>query len=278
MRIIHRVGFRYSADLVEAIVDIEIEYDRTPEKDRYLVDLVWFDIDEADPRWPAVKALLNEYGAAPTCIRTEFTTAELRSAHWLEMWSDWHHGYPMPDSDSGYRELTYDLTDYCEKCGMGASQKAPFRMRAEPKWGRRSVMQLNWVFDEVFVQPEVWHTFFAPFGIECKPVLAHKKETKLTTVVQLRFDTILDSELDMKEHPFDICEFCQRKKYLPFSRGMFPAMTKPVKGLHAVKSKEWFGSGASANRAVLVSANLARPLLEGRIKGVRFTPLANPGT
>lgn len=263
MRIIHRVFFRYREELRARLQDIGLDEPADP---------VVLDIDEDDSRWPAVRSLLEEYGFGTTCV-TRFTQRELRAASWLEMLPSWHHGYPMSDHDFGYLNLSYDLADYCEKCGVGARQKAPFRMRGEPRWGTRAMMQLNWVFDEFFARPEVWKAVFAPLGIECWPVLAYRKETELKTVVQLQISAILDSELDMKDHPFEVCPDCRRKKYLPFSRGMFPAMSRPPEGVHAIKSMEWFGSGASASRAVLVSRTLFEAISGKRVKGVQFAPL-----
>lgn len=269
MKIIHRLGERYEETVVEKLQDIGVDCPKTAMG----LSMEWLilDLDEADPKWPEIKAILDDCGVI-TCVRTEFTVGEVLAAQWLHVGA-WHNGYPMPDDDFGYLDLTYDLSEYCERCGIGAKQKGPFRIRGEPKWGTRAVMQLNWVFDEVFVRPEIWRTFFFPLGIECRPVLAHKKETELKTVVQLRIDTVLDAELELKEHPFDVCEFCQRKKYLPFPRGRFPAMTRSVQGVHAVKSKEWFGSGASAHRAVLISGDVVRQLVDAKTRGADFTPL-----
>lgn len=270
VRIIHRVACWYD-EPAERLREIGLDCPQTPVGIGR--DMLVLDIDEADPRWLEIKAVLDACGIMTT-VRTEFTPAKIHSAQWLAMEPDWHHGYPMPDSGFGYRDLTYDLTDYCAKCGIGTRQKAPFRMRREPKWGRKGLMQLNWVFDEFFALSAVWKTVFAPFGIGARPVLAYRKETELKTVVQLCIDPILDVELHMKDHPFNICEFCQRKKYLPFVRGMFPALTRPVEGVHAVRSQEWFGDGASAYRAILVSGELARRLLAMKVRGCLFAPLA----
>lgn len=268
MRIIHRIAFWYD-ERVERLKDIGVNCPRTPVGMGR--DMLVLDVDEADPKWPAIKAVLDVWSMS-TAVRTEFSRNELRCAQWLKLDPSWHHGYPMPDGDFGYLNLTYDLAEYCKKCGMGARQKAPFRMRGEPKWGRRSLLQLNWVFDEYFATPAVWKSVFAPLGIGCWPVLAYKKETELKTVVQLRIDTVLDAALAMGDQPFDICEFCQRKKYLPFERGTFPAMTGSVEGVHAIKTREYFGGGGiEAFREVLVSRDLFQRIRGCGLKGARFS-------
>ena len=45
---------------------------------------------------------------------------------------------------------------------IGAKQVSPFRMKESPNWGRRSILQMNWLFDEYFVKPEVWNAVFQP--------------------------------------------------------------------------------------------------------------------
>lgn len=265
MKIWHRVSFEDDEEVTNRLDSLGIDYTE---------DIV-FDIQEDDPRWPAVRSVVDKYDRI-TGSWTVFSATELRSASWLEMATTWHHGYPMPDDDFGYREETYDLAGYCRKCGIGMCQKGPFRMRGEPRWGKKSILQLNWVFDEIFVRPEVWATVFEPLGIGCWPVIFHRTERELRTVVQLRVDTVLEKELDMKDHAFEVCSECTRKKYLPFSRGMFPAMMERPEGIHAIKSKEWFGSGASAHRAFLVSQAVYKAIMETKLKGGHFTPLAQP--
>ena len=231
------------------------------------------DVAEDDPRWPAVQALIDQFRGTDLFCWTQFAPQELASAKWLLITSHWHNGYPMPDEDGGYRRATYDLGAFCPECGVGVRQKAPFRIRGEPKWGRRTVMQLNWVFDEVFVAPELWRMCFQPRGVGYWPVLDFKKGHELQTVVQLRVDDLLEDEFDLGDHGFEVCPICRRKKYLPFTRGMFPPMRKPLNEVHAIRVQEWFGSGASARRPILISGEIARQLLEINVRSVDLLPL-----
>src|SRR5437867_7763020 len=90
--------------------------------------LVGFEVDEDHPHWSKLRTLLQEWNAGDH-VTTKFSKDELEAARWLELGA-WHHGYPQPDEDVfGYREATYDLAEWCEQCGMGMKQKAPFQMR-----------------------------------------------------------------------------------------------------------------------------------------------------
>src|SRR5262249_23183770 len=109
----------------------------------------------------------------------------------LVMVPEWHHGYPQPEKDFGFLHMTYDPTSLC-RLGTGAVQMAPFRIKNEPKWGRRGILQLNWIFDEYFVRPEVWHGVFQPLGVRCRPVLLHSTGNEAASIVQLDIDTYID--------------------------------------------------------------------------------------
>ncbi|MBA5871277.1 MAG: hypothetical protein GDA68_14965 [Nitrospira sp. CR2.1] len=174
------------------------------------------------------------------------------------------------EDEFGHLTATYDLGNYCEQCDLGRAQRAPFQMRGEPKWGRRGLLQLNWVFDEFFATPEVWATIFKPFGVECRPV-HNRKGQELRTVVQL----VVSELVHVRTHPLEghRCELCGLIKYRPFTKGFFPALTtRPAS--HMVKTYESFGSGASAWRATIIGKELRLALTEARVRGVEFTPLA----
>jgi hypothetical protein len=203
-------------------------------------------------------------------ISTKFSKKELAEAQWLELVPDWHHGYPQPNEEAfGYREATYELTGFCERCGIGMKQRAPFQLKAEPKWGRNGILQLNWVFDEYFVTPQAWRTLFKPRGIACRPVL-NTKGVELETVVQLRIEEevgIVTEGLAREQ-----CPSCGRMRYLPVTRGPFPASTsEPTRVM--VKTREYFGSGAAAHQRVLVSRELAHALVVARVRGASLRPV-----
>lgn len=231
-----------------------------------------FDVEEDHPNWATLQRLFREWDTGDL-VSTRFSKNEIKAATWLALVPDWHHGYPQPDEVTfGYRHATYDLSGWCDACGIGLKQNAPFQMKGEPKWGRRGILQLNWVFGEYFVRPEVWSSIFKPRGIACRAV-TNKKGVELTTVVQL----VVEEEVGIVTDGLspERCAKCGREKYLPFTRGFFPApTTKPMGAI--VKTRERFGSGAAANQCVLVSQELARALADAEVQGASFHPVAEP--
>lgn len=203
-------------------------------------------------------------------VRTEFSKKELDSARWLAI-DAWQHGYPQPEGgEFGYLQTTYDPTDWCENCGIGKKQKAPFKMRREPKWGRNALMQLIWVYDELFVTPEGWAHVFKPAGMACRPVL-NTKGVELKTVVQLVVEETVGICTDGLES--ERCPRCHRVKYRYVTRGPFPPL-RDVPVASMVRTAEYFGSGGQADQCLLVSGEIARALAAANLRGASLTPVA----
>lgn len=205
-------------------------------------------------------------------VRTEFTKKERDASRRLEIGA-WHHGYPQPDEDVfGYRQTTYDLTDWCGSCDIGKKQKAPFQLKGEPKWGRNAIMQLVWVYDELFVTPDEWTLIFKPVGVASRPVL-NTKGVELKTVVQLVVEETVGIITDGVA--FERCERCGLTKYLPVTGGFGPAL-RDVPTASLARTAEYFGSGAQADQRLLISQDLARALTAGGVRGAELKPVAEP--
>lgn len=233
-------------------------------------DVCLFQIEEGNPHWLLVSKLIKTFKPFHT-VRTEFSAAELKNAKFLRMSPSWHHGYPQPQDNAGYLALTYNLAGYCNKCGMQPIQIAPFRMRKEPVWGKRSILQLNWVFDEYFVKPVVWEKVFKPMGIGYKTVLHHKTGKVLESVIQLEVSEHID--IIHNDAEYEQCTLCGRRKYLPITSGFYPPpIQMPSSAIF--KTNQYFGSGASAYSDVLVSNSLYLAIKEENLKGAEFEACA----
>ena len=262
MKIVHRITVNIDARTAELLARCGVQ---PPSNGVFS-----FEIAEDDPRWPSLGTALTALDAVDL-VWTKPTQQEVAAASHLLMEGQWQYGYPMPDNDAGYLSVTYDLARYCAVCGCGAVQMAPFRMVREPKWGSRGVLQLNWVFDEFFVRPDVWEAVFRPFGVEAGVVLAHKSGRKLESVVQL-LPPIADAQLTIPGSTNSTCGACGQRKYTPWTRGCFPAFRTPQQGA-MVRTREYFGSGARCYRGVVVSKNVRQRLHKMTIRGCSFLPM-----
>lgn len=270
MKIIHRIGLRATSSQRRELERLGLSLPPGLAIPGGGDPLLAFDVTEDHPAWSELKALLCEWGESEGVVRTEFTKSELAKAAWLELTPAWHHGFPQPNQDVfGYRGATYDLSGWCEHCGVGLRQKAPFQMTGEPKWGRNSILQLNWVFDEFFVTPDLWASVFRPAGVAFMPVL-DPGGAELRTVVQL----VVEEGVEVETNGLvsRLCSWCGRIKFEPVPRGEFPALrAKPAAPI--AKTSDYFGSGFQADRRVLISQNLAKILLDMRVRGLSLRPV-----
>jgi hypothetical protein len=278
MKIIHRVSLVDAPQRREALSSLGIKFG-APESP--LVKILWFDIEEGDSSWCQVRDLILKWNIEDGCdpnnlgfVNTKFTEKELDDANFLQTFAQLH-GYPQPAGDFGYLKATYDLTQFCAACGTGKKQIAPFRMKGEPKWGKKNAFQLNWVYDEFFVQPAIWEDVFRPLGIGRLAVLDHRSGSELQTVVQLEIKAIAKSRLLLDDsYPTETCATCGRKKYNGINRGFYPAFASDP-GFQIGRTQEIFGSGGSAWNATIVSQAVYKAIQAQKVVGFHFYPLEN---
>lgn len=267
MRIKHHFGFRVTEEQRSAFREAGLELPGGIELPRGGV-MTSFEIAEDDPRWEKVVFLTNKFqifGYAST----QFSDDELASARSVGLVATGHHGYPEPSENNGYLTATFDLSNYCKTCGIGLKQVAPFRLKNRPRLGK-SVLQLNWLFDEFFVTPEVWESVFEKHGVRCRPVVLDKTGAVIETVVQLEVQQFPEVNLDGRD--FEVCLDCGRKKYKPSFRGFFPqpsANDAPI-----FKSSQYFGNGRLAFKSVMVANALYRGMREAKLRRINFYPCA----
>src|SRR5437868_3391201 len=148
MEILHRISVASSSEIRGELADLGIAI----EADGFAV----FDVAETDPAWPQLQAWIRKRQASDVAS-TKFAKSEIEGAAWVTLEPTWHCGYPQPNElEFGYLKATYDLTEYCDRCGIGKKQKAPFQLKKEPAWNGKGILQLHWVFDEFFTTPDVW--------------------------------------------------------------------------------------------------------------------------
>lgn len=263
MKIIYRVYGDWKksdvAFLASKNINVKIGFDR-------------FDIEEG-PLYENLKSFIQDKTDGNISYGTIYDNKEINNASLLVYNATGADGYPQPEDDFGYIGTTYKKEWYCTVCGTGLIQQSPFRLKKAPKWGNKKMFELNWVFDEIFVRKDVYEEIFAPIGIKSYPVLLYKKETEIEDTVQLII-TEVETPLDLENQPFEICPVCNTKKYHPQIKGFFPPFKGAVPALPIFKSKEYFGSGASAHNKIFMTQELRQKMLKHKIKS-QFMPTEN---
>lgn len=241
--------------------------------DGKIVQLSYFDISEDDLLWPEIKKIISSKNI-PTTSHTIFTKKEIQSAKWVKVSPDFIQGYPMPDLDGSWMNVSFNEGQDCPKCGIGIKQMAPIHLKAEPKMGKRDFMGIFWTFN-IFVKPEVIETISSEglTGFEIIPAIHYKTKEQLSTVKQLKFTQelsgkIIDDNLT-KELPK-----CGHIKYLGLTRGMYKFSRDSFdRAPDFVKTSEWFGSGHLALRLILASSAFVDLYIKNKWKGLCLEPI-----
>lgn len=258
MKIVHRICC--AAEELHALLS-EVALDEPAPTS----DLCVFFVDDADPKWPAVRRWIQRVDASHMVI-TQFEAEELAAAAWLQL-SPYPLGYPEPEES--YRAETYE--DACARCGAWSRQRQPFRMRGEPRWGAREIITLNWVFDALFVRPDVYESVFAPLGLPSQVVLSKAGKT-LETVVQVPIEEVVS--VAVPRRGAHTCKKCGRERFRYHQAGEFPALREVPKGQLAY-TRELFGTGGVTRHEILASAELYAAVQRAKLRGAEFCVVAS---
>jgi hypothetical protein len=232
-------------------------------------------ISESDSNWPVLAEFLAEHPVSHT-IESRFSKQEIRTARWCTLGVTSHFGYPQPEDDFEYRRTTYSPNGACDRCGMGGVQVAPFRLRKAPTRKGPRLLQLNWVFDEFFVSSAARRHIEAAghLGLRFEDVVLHGPGAAVPGWFQVRITEVLPPCIDTDGLVAEKCGSCSRIKYnYPCGEMLRLLSPPPESTLDIVKTSEWFGSGASARRLVLVSQPFVRMILDGGWRGVDLQPI-----
>lgn len=209
---------------------------------------------------PLYNTVVNHFGDRLNSIKNifypEYTDADYLETGYYCMMPANHCGYPQPESGFRYKSISFDETRICPACGCGRIQTNDLRVSKVSKhgfWGFSA-----WLFDTFFVNDEVYHNVFEPYGIPRRTVRTVKGEI-WEGVYQLVIP-VTDEPLDLSGHKYEVCPICGRKKYTcgieyPF----FPIHEHPLG--HLYMSKEYFGTGHEARRYMFASKELVDKLL-----------------
>ena len=216
-----------------------------------------------------LKPLFIKWGVLFDFLSTDFSKKEVSSAEYviINRWND--YGYPMPDNDGSYLYYTYETKDMCRTCGVGKVQKDDFRVR---KTSKHPIWGVGWIYDEFFVRVDLYEKIFKPLGIACRPLRKYKDGSVIESFVQLVLP-VIDEPLELSYYESLTCPECGETKYDAMTCGYYPLQEHPLPFIY--KSKEFFGSGFSANRKIFVSAYLRDLMIEkGMMKHQNFVPCA----
>ncbi len=250
--------------------------------------IIEFLLYEDQPDFTAKSAVARRLGLEPQ-IGTEYDKKDIAGAEWFWL-STGGSQYPQPEEGFGYLNASFDLSDYCATCGVGAVQNAPIRLSADPKPIKYQILGIEWLLDVVFVREEAKVLLEKEDvkGIAFMPVVLHRSGKPVEGISQLQINTVLPQGFNSTNATQLFCNahneensgkdvttnYCGRlKNHFPrvgglrFERAIFEGQPD------IVLTHEYFGSGASACRLPVVSKKMKLFFESSRFKGLKFTPL-----
>jgi hypothetical protein len=253
-----------------------------------------FTVSENDPLFPVISELIEKYDFY-TQTGVYYSQQDIEAAEWVYA-TVGEYQYPQPEDE--YRETTYDTSDYCARCGMGAVQVRPFQLKRDFKQKSSRFLGLHWVHDEVFVRPEVKAIFEKAniSGVEFSHPVHVKSSEDIEGVYQIAIQTIAEPGLVTEGLSPVTCKvnneesyvegvgriknrlgdypYCSRVKYHFPRTDTIKFRGDSLAGLPDIaKSHEYFGSGAAANRLILMRSRVVKLVKEYKLRGLKFIPI-----
>jgi len=240
---------------------------------------ITIEVFEDEEYWKTVSELMKHHDvlSLKECV---YTKLEYNSALWFAVRSKWRWGYPQPEDSFGYKRITYNDGKYCNSCGSGLLQHAPFQLKNEPSWGSRNFLMLNWVEDELFVSSKAEKLFenSGLKGVALETVESSKSHGTLKNIKQIKvmktvpFGLVRLSDIVTSEKK---CESCGVTKIILSGKGVsFSKDTFNNIDIDIVKTSEFFGDGLMSARLVIVSKAFYEFIKSERLeKDLVFQPI-----
>ena len=169
-----------------------------------------FSTFESDEHFPEIDRLIQK---KKLYVQTGviFDEHDLENADWFYINSS-EEQYPQPEGT--FIEETYNISNYCARCGFGKRQIAPFRLKSDFKKNNLDFHGLHWVFDELFIRPNAKLVLEEEriSGLSYIHPVHHKTNQDIETIYQIRVQTISEPGVITKNLEKRICQSPKYKK------------------------------------------------------------------
>ncbi|MFT3827801.1 MAG: hypothetical protein QM731_28045 [Chitinophagaceae bacterium] len=289
MRIGHRyLTFDKNEKLTKLLDKLEIKYkvqEKHYDPSTYFYALE-FHLYEDDPKFIERKKAVDKFKIR-TQVGTFYEKGDYDNAEWFVITTG-EYQYPQPEE--GYKDATFNLENYCQFCGIGKIQNAPYRLQTQPKQLNNQFWGLHWEFEAIFVRQGAKNILEQEKikGIRFSNPVLHRTNSPIEGFYQLHIDTILNKGFDNYNTQTITCKInneeglntnkkttcCGRIKFHhPMIGGYLFDRTLFKKDLDIVESNEYFGSGGAAYRLQIVSKRFKEIVDKNKLKGLSFIPI-----
>jgi hypothetical protein len=277
MKLKHRYTFRIDRNNIKIISFLDkynIKYETSSG-----IPLTTVEVLDSEDYWEDLDKLMCHQGIVPI-IEKIFTTNEMKNATWSRIRSKWRWGYPQPQDESVHKMITYDNSNYCNKCGYGLVQKGNFMVKATPNWKNKHFLMLNWIEDELFITNEAKMKLEKSDlnGFRIRPVNNYTTGQALENMHQIEIAKNLDILLIFNQEDIykeNYCKQCNSRKYILSGKSILKAKKSLINdSCDIIKTKEKFGDGLVCMSNILISQKMYMFLKEkGLEKDLVFEPI-----
>lgn len=236
--------------------------------------LIHLEVSESAPKWPVIHSMIQRTRALDISD-TLFTDTEILVAPWSRLIPVFEQGYPQPEATWSAEPVTFG--GECSECGIYKKEQLEnFRIRKEPRLGNNSFVSLYWTY-ALFATPAVFAELATRKlqGFREWKVLIHKTDQISENISQIYIPEQTSADF-VPEETFrrSKCPKCGAVKYFPHLRGVMRFKGKISESTtDFLLSREWFGDGHAAYREILVSKEVARLIVESKLRGVKLKPI-----
>jgi hypothetical protein len=241
-------------------------------------ELLALRIAEDDPKWSEIHALLSDSGVGSVIdvVTASFANDEIAAAPWVALSTVNHRGYPVElEGRRFFDSPAFDLSGFCEACGIGLRQVGPLRLRLTTSEARLvrggGVFQPNWLFSS-------WFGSGATPNVNTWAVLDGRGSVR-DGLAQWDLSSVPEVSVALPQHlERETCEVCGRTKHRWPSGDFAPEFAEPMGAANGalILSQQWFGSGASAAQLTYASAAMIEHLRERPLGDLAFQPQMEP--
>ena len=200
---------------------------------------------------------------------------EIEESELLTIIPNAYCGYPQPDMDGSFREISYDINSACSKCSNGMIQNAPLRM-VKPKLGKNDITGIHWVYEYVItLKLKNLIEQAGLTGHEFWPLIDHKKKTPFEELYQLFIKNVMppmSTKANIVRSPgIELCD-CGKTGFM--LKGIPAYERESLKSIQDFnKTHEWLGGMKGTWQLPIVSKRVYDLVKENNIRGVRFEPV-----
>lgn len=242
-------------------------------------DCISLKIYEDNLHFTQVSELFN-HKSVSLQIRCEYSKKELSEAKFLRVWLRRYSGYPQPeaiDIKNSYINYTFDITNFCTKCGSGLVQNDSFYLKKSFNIDKIRFGGVYWEYDTFFITTELRDLFAKEkfTGIEFVPVKNIKTKQIIDNIVQLKINDIFPQKLKYDTKKVIKCKFCNTIKYLRKDDSETFASKEILKDLDKdfYLSPESHGDGLLCCKDVFISNRVYKFFIDNKIKNICVEPV-----